>query len=294
MNDKTKKIIIGTALTVAVLAAIFTIGFKITHKPAISETDEISSEESEVVAEPKHEEMNTADKKAEHTDKATDNKLVKTGKTDKKNDAKPTVKPADKDNTDSKPAVNSSDKAEASKPDTKPEPVKPTPTPTPKPEPVKPSPKPTPTPQPKPEPTPTVPDTPAPVKPTPKPTPAPTPKPTPAPTPTPKPEEHVHNWADMYERKAEQVWVVDSPAWDEEVCETIGYHDVCNGCGCDLTSMDWETRSIHLADCGGSYHNEPIYNKYIVHHDETGHYETKYNTVVVGRECLTCGKQEYY
>ena len=279
-NQNTKKIVTGVALTVAVLATTFTIGFKLIHKPVTSDIEKITSEESQKLNNSEKDKNKTENINTKTTDnnKAAVNKLNKPNKSDEKDEAKskaePTVKPEDKDE-EAKPNVKPD-----IKPQPKPDPVKPTPKPdpikpTPKPEPVKPTPKPEPSPV-----IPVIPETPEPIIPDVK--------------PDPKPEEHVHNWVDMYERKAEQIWVVDSPAWDEEIQTAIGSHDVCNGCGCDLSSMDSMSAAEHLAVCGGSYHNEVIYETTIVHHEETGHYETKYNTVVVGRECLTCGKQEYY
>lgn len=126
-----------------------------------------------------------------------------------------------------------------------------------------------------------------------KPEPAPEIKPEPAPAPA-QPPAHEHTWVDITTETEEQVWVEDWPAYDETIVEIVGSHDVCNGCGCDLSSMSNEDRLHHLSVCGQGYHNESIKTETIVHHEAEGHYETQYNTAVIGRECLECGKKEYY
>lgn len=158
---------------------------------------------------------------------------------------------------------------------------------------VKPSPKPQPTPKP-------VVPTEKPSKPTPAPTPKPTDPPTPKPTnppekPDPTPPTHVHTWEDVTEVRTtgyneEQVLVEE--AYDEQI--TIGYHDVCNGCGASLSGMSSEAMGDHLATCGAGYHNEPIYQT--IHHEAV--YETIKTpiteTVVIGRRCTSCGTYEAY
>ena len=75
----------------------------------------------------------------------------------------------------------------------------------------------------------------------------------------------------------EQVWVVDTPAWDEDVVE---YHDICNQCGCNITTGGWVAHCKASADEEGyehcfSYSTDVPVVVNTIHHDEKGHYEQK-------------------
>lgn len=77
----------------------------------------------------------------------------------------------------------------------------------------------------------------------------------------------------------EQVWVVDSAAWDEQV-PVYGQeeHTICNTCGADITgNVDAHAKQHHAAGEHMGWHSEcvSVITGYdTVHHDETGHYET--------------------
>ena len=100
-----------------------------------------------------------------------------------------------------------------------------------------------------------------------------------------------HVWTDL----TQQVYVVDSAAWDEEVVTyQQAVHTICNVCGFDFTAAGYNEDQIFahsdahvLAFEGGGYHTELVQYPVTsyVHHDEVGHYET----VVVGQVCTVCG-----
>lgn len=80
----------------------------------------------------------------------------------------------------------------------------------------------------------------------------------------------------------EQVWVVDSAAWDEQVpvYGQVGI-SVCNYCGADITGNEGQHTKDHVMSNGTTkgtgWHEEfvqEITGYDTVHHDETGHYET--------------------
>lgn len=109
--------------------------------------------------------------------------------------------------------------------------------------------------------------------------------------------QHTHTWVAQtttvhHDAVTEQVWVQDSAAWDEPVYES---HNFCNGCGQDFGSGVSDAFAIHLLSCGsGSYHAERVQTG-TVHHEATGHYETKTITaaweepVTTGYVCSECG-----
>ncbi|WP_282923621.1 hypothetical protein [Mediterraneibacter massiliensis] len=107
---------------------------------------------------------------------------------------------------------------------------------------------------------------------------------------------HTHSWVQQYTTvyhdeigHNEQVWVVESPAWDEPIYEN---RTICNKCGADITGDP----VVHSAECRSSYHNEDI-QVGTTHHDEIGHYESKWvtdtpawvETVPNGYTCSGCG-----
>ena len=77
-----------------------------------------------------------------------------------------------------------------------------------------------------------------------------------------------------------QQWVVDQPAYDENVTEP---HDICNSCGADLTVMYWNNGnddSVYFehGNCYmPSWHTEQVVIR-VIHHEEKGHYETVVDT----------------
>ncbi len=110
----------------------------------------------------------------------------------------------------------------------------------------------------------------------------------------------------------EQVWVQDSAAWDEQVKSSYSVV-VCNGCGAEFANDNaWESHSVSYLENGdishGGYHVDVRYNYTTVHHDATGHYETKTVTdqaaydetvvvtaaydeqVISGYKCSTCNE----
>ena len=78
----------------------------------------------------------------------------------------------------------------------------------------------------------------------------------------------------------EDVWVVDTPAWDEDVVE---YHDICNQCGFDFTTThvsvsEHQQATISPENPTGtcwSYSTDVPVVVNTIHHDEKGHYEQK-------------------
>ena len=82
-----------------------------------------------------------------------------------------------------------------------------------------------------------------------------------------------------HDEVSHQEWVVDRPAYDENVTEA---HSFCNGCGKDLTVLEWETGTTpaehsfwHIEHDGIGYgwHTEQVVID-VIHHEEVGHYKT--------------------
>lgn len=118
----------------------------------------------------------------------------------------------------------------------------------------------------------------------------PAPTPTPAPNPTQAP--HEHSWTPVTAQQwvANNVWVEDSPAWDEPVYGQVE-REICNTCGADVTGF----ANQHLLDSGrggcSSWRSEvQQVQTGTIHHDATGHYEDRghYETVTTGYSC-SCG-----
>lgn len=75
----------------------------------------------------------------------------------------------------------------------------------------------------------------------------------------------------------ETVWVQDTAAWDEQVPIATIY--VCNGCGQEFPSKDawWNHAMTYLGQDDDSHGSNHTYIQYTtVHHDATGHNETKW------------------
>ena len=75
----------------------------------------------------------------------------------------------------------------------------------------------------------------------------------------------------------ETVWVQDTAAWDEQVPTATIY--VCNGCGQEFSSKDawWNHAMTYLGQGDDSHGSNHTYMQYTtVHHDATGHNETKW------------------
>ena len=75
----------------------------------------------------------------------------------------------------------------------------------------------------------------------------------------------------------ETVWVQDTAAWDEQVPISTIY--VCNGCGQEFPSKDawWNHAMTYLGQDDDSHGSNHTYIQYTtVHHDATGHNETKW------------------
>lgn len=119
-----------------------------------------------------------------------------------------------------------------------------------------------------------------------------------------------------HEAVTERVWIEDRAAYDETYENTylIGIHDICKGCGMDITAsgMSYEEYDAHdrqhiLNGEDSSYYSEPIYQTVIetVHHEAEGHYEDMVvqeaydetiliseawdEQVVTGYRCCECG-----
>ena len=97
---------------------------------------------------------------------------------------------------------------------------------------------------------------------------------------------HTHTWENI----TEQRYVVDSPAYNENVYDTKPWC-VCS-CGARFeTAKGYEDHFVALADQGldaGHGRSRVEYEYLIVdtiHHEETGHYET----VITGYRCTGCG-----
>lgn len=103
---------------------------------------------------------------------------------------------------------------------------------------------------------------------------------------------HVHSWVAVTTQQwhsnpvTTQVWVQDSPAWDEKQVET---HYFCNICG----DVGKDRRHWTLGDGHSLSARDVVVGT--VHHDATGHYESHtedqgwYETVTTGYQCSTCG-----
>ena len=110
--------------------------------------------------------------------------------------------------------------------------------------------------------------------------------------------EHEHTWTPVietihhdpvyrtihHEAQTEKVWVEDTPAYDETYENTylVGMHDICKGCGMDITAsgMSYEEYDAHdrqhiLRGEDSSYFSQPVYETVTetIHHDAEGHYE---------------------
>ena len=141
---------------------------------------------------------------------------------------------------------------------------------------------------------------------------------------------HIHSWEEIikiihheaeyqtihHEQVTEKVWIEDHPAYDEayETTRLVGMHDICKGCGMDITAsgMTFEEYDAHdrqhlLNGEDSSYYSEPFYETVIetVHHEAEGHYEDQVvqeafnetvlvseawdEQVVTGYRCSDCG-----
>lgn len=87
-----------------------------------------------------------------------------------------------------------------------------------------------------------------------------------------------------HEVQTENVWVEDKPAYDETYENTylVGMHDICKGCGMDITAsgMSFEEYAAHdrqhiLNGEDSSYYSQAIFETRIetIHHEAEGHYE---------------------
>ena len=143
--------------------------------------------------------------------------------------------------------------------------------------------------------------------------------------------EHQHTWISVsetvhheavyqtvhHEAQTETVWIEDKPAWEEtrESSRFIGMHDICKGCGMDITAsgMSFEEYEAHdrqhiLNGEDSSYYSQPVFETIteIVHHDAEGHYEDRVvqepydesvlvseawdEEVITGYVCEECGE----
>lgn len=112
------------------------------------------------------------------------------------------------------------------------------------------------------------------------------PAPTPAPDPAPAPHEHSWSPVTVQQWVANNVWVEDSAAWDEQV---VTGEIVQASCGLSFNSAEeWNAHKIEMGrghSC--SYSVIPSYST--IHHEATGHYEQgHYETVTTGYSC-SCG-----
>ena len=124
------------------------------------------------------------------------------------------------------------------------------------------------------------------------------PETTPANTETETQPMHIHSWEEIvetihheaeyrtihHEQVKEKVWIEDHPAYDEayETTRLVGMHDICKGCGLDITAsgMTFEEYDAHdrqhvLNGEDSSYYSEPFYETVTetIHHEAEGHYE---------------------
>ena len=93
----------------------------------------------------------------------------------------------------------------------------------------------------------------------------------------PDPPAHVHTWATRTVSDG-QNWVVDQPAWDEQVAVGSHYHCTCG--------YDWYDQSMiaHQKEAGCNVSAVTDYEW--VHHDEVGHFEESTHTETY---CTGCG-----
>ena len=103
---------------------------------------------------------------------------------------------------------------------------------------------------------------------------------------------HTHSWVAQTSQQwvPNQVWVVDQPAWDEQIPYSVWK---CLKCGFTCYSADEMTaHKKQYALQGDLSHNNTVLTEYnVVHHDEAGHYEDQghYETVTSGFVCPGCG-----
>lgn len=88
---------------------------------------------------------------------------------------------------------------------------------------------------------------------------------------------HKHKWVDITRQK----YVVDCPAWDEDVYE-MKYR--CRGCGFFVSLDEFERVEQHAISTGHAYEVGDV-KVGTIHHDETGHYKTE----TIDRKCSICG-----
>ena len=111
---------------------------------------------------------------------------------------------------------------------------------------------------------------------------------------------HLHTWVPViqvihhdavyqtvhHDAQIEQVFVIDRPAYDESYENTylVGVHDICKGCGLDITASgmtpeEYEAHDIQHILNGeeSSFSSRAIYETRIetVHHEAEGHYENR-------------------
>lgn len=103
---------------------------------------------------------------------------------------------------------------------------------------------------------------------------------------------HTHKWVAVTSQQwhsnpvTTQVWVQDSPAWDEKQVET---HYFCNICG----DVGKDRRHWTLGDGHSLSARDVVVGT--IHHDATGHYESHtedqgwYETITTGYQCSGCG-----
>jgi len=89
------------------------------------------------------------------------------------------------------------------------------------------------------------------------------------------PEEPAKHWVVDYK----QVWVEDSPAWDEQIPVYSQVEEsVCNVCGAVVTGNEAAHGKTHMMAGEGSGHHTEYVDALVgydtVHHDASGHWET--------------------
>ena len=141
---------------------------------------------------------------------------------------------------------------------------------------------------------------------------------------------HLHTWVPViqvihhdavyqtvhHDAQIEQVFVIDRPAYDESYENTylVGVHDICKGCGLDITASGMTPEEFEAHDIqhilngeDSSFYSKAIYETRTetVHHEAEGHYEDQVvqeaydetvlaveawdEEIVVGRRCIECG-----
>lgn len=106
----------------------------------------------------------------------------------------------------------------------------------------------------------------------------------------PTPAPHEHSWTPVTAQQwvSNNVWVEDSPAWDEQVAS--GSYILCS-CGftCD-TNAEWTAHNKALGfDNSHSYSVQTNYTT--IHHDATGHYEDRGRYETVMPQIFRCFQQ---